>query len=290
MQTRDIFPEWGTEITDMSDLLQQDPRELRHMLYNRRMIVLHAPAWRPFEFYEFCKLWGEPWDNKKYTVSTEIWKPTFNPFTRERGYYTEISNKLSKRLNDYEMPWHADIANRVDGGVQFPHRVIYMRTVPNPLAGYTIWLDMEHAYPQLPESLRKRWEAVTVVQQNWHHPGRDIIEWPSMKQHPVTGRWSPRCNFHGVADSWIINLKLNGHSIGTGLVEELMTAMMEMPNAVYEHRWVPNDIVLYDNTPSVHRRTNPGLKEGEVRLMWRANIEHDLSLADKFQASNSVSQ
>lgn len=282
MQTKDIYPEWGTEITDMSDLFQQDPKELRHLLYSRRMLVLRAPAWKTFEFYDFCKLWGMPWDNKMYATSTEVWKATFNPNNREKGFYTEISNKMSPRLNDYEMPWHADIANRVDGGIQFPHRVIYMKTVPNPAAGFTIWLDMEHAYPQLPVGLRERWEAVTVIQQNWHHPGKDIIEWPSMKQHPVTKRWSPRCNFHGVSDAWILDLKLKGRSIGTGLVEELMTAMRDVPNSTYEHRWAPNDIVLYDNTPSVHRRTNPQLKAGQIRLMWRANIDHDLSLADKF--------
>lgn len=282
MQTKNIFEDWGTEITDMRDLFQQDTTELRRLLYERRMLVFHAPAWKPHEFVEFCKLFGRAWEAQDYTRSREVWRTAKNPATGQFGYYTEISNKLSKRLYDYEMPWHADIANRTDGGEQFPHRVIYMRTVPNKEAGFTIWLDMEKAYPHLPAGLRKRWESVTVVQQSWHNPGTDIIEWPSMKKHPVTGRWSPRCNFHGTPDSWIIDLKRDGHSIGTGLVEELMAAMHEVPGCVYEHRWEPNDIVIYDNTPSVHRRTDPKLREGEVRLMWRANIDHDLSIASKF--------
>lgn len=282
MQTKNIFDDWGTEITDMSDLFKCDTNDLRELLYKRRMLVFHAPDWYPYQFVEFCKLWGRPWSAMDYTRSREVWRASTNPTTKEKGFYTEISNKLSSRLHDYEMPWHADIANRVDGGISFPHRVIYMKTVPNPLAGFTIWLDMEKAYPELPAGLRKRWEAVTVVQQSWHWPGTDIIEYPSMKQHPVTKRWSPRCNFHGVPDSWIIDLKRNGISIGTGLVEELMQAMMEVPECVYEHKWAPNDIVIYDNTPSVHRRTNPKLSEGQVRLMWRANIDHDMNIADKF--------
>ena len=282
MQTKNIFEDWGTEFTDMSGLFQADQDELRYLLYKRRMLVFHAPAWRPFEFVQFCNLFGKAWSAVDYTRSREIWRPTKNPLTDETGYYTEISNKLSTRLHDYEMPWHADIANRTDGGINFPHRVIYMRTVPNRNAGFTIWLDMEKAYPLIPEGLRKRWEAITVVQQSWHNPGKDLLEYPSMKQHPVTKRWSPRCNYHGTPDSWIIDLKLQGRSIGTGLVEELMDAMTKIPECVYEHRWMPNDIVIYDNTPSVHRRTDPKLNEGDIRLMWRANIDHDMSLESRF--------
>jgi alpha-ketoglutarate-dependent taurine dioxygenase len=158
-----------------------------------------------------------------------------------------------------------------------------MKTVPNPLAGYTYWLDMELAYPEIHPQLRARWEKRTVVQQNWHNPGHDLIEWPSMKQHPVTGRWSPRCNYHGIADSWILDTKdAAGNSMGTGIVEELMEAMAEVPGCTYEQRWAPNDIVLYDNWPFVHRRTAPNLKEGQERLMWRANVDHDISLASSF--------
>lgn len=283
MQTRNIFEDWGTEITDMSDIFEQDTHELRKLLYERRMLVLHAPDWTKLEYWKFLALWGTPWDAREYTLSTERWEPIRDPADGSVKYITQISNKLSDRLVDYEMPWHADIANRVgEGKINLPHRCIYMKTVPNPLAGFTYWLDMEKAYPQLHPRLRSRWEARTIVQQNWHHPGRDIIEYPPMKQHPITGNWSPRCNFHGRKDAWIIDTKLDGLSMGTGIVEELMEAMALIPDCVYEHRWVPNDIVLYDNTPSVHRRATPELKPGEERLMWRANIDHDPALIKEF--------
>ncbi len=45
MQTKNIFADWGTEFTDMSDIFDQDTRELRKLLYDRKMIVLHAPEW-----------------------------------------------------------------------------------------------------------------------------------------------------------------------------------------------------------------------------------------------------
>jgi alpha-ketoglutarate-dependent taurine dioxygenase len=282
MQTKNIYEHWGTEITDMSDLFQQDIKELRHLLYNRKMLVFHAPDWTKLEYWNFLALWGTPWERQAYISSTEAWERIPSPDGKPR-FMTSMSNKLSKRLQDFKMPWHADIANRVDGGIQFPHRSIYMKTVPNPLAGYTYWLDMELAYPEVHPTLRKRWESRTIIQQNWHAPGKDVIEWPSMKQHPITKRWSPRCNYHGIADSWILDTRdSNGNSMGTGIVEELMEAMAEVPECVYEQRWAPNDIVLYDNWPFVHRRTAPNLKEGEERLMWRANVDHDIALAEKF--------
>lgn len=282
MQTKNIYEAWGTEITDISDLFQQDIKELRHLLYDRKMLVFHAPNWTKLEYWNFLALWGTPWEKAAYSSSRERWEQVPSTDGKVR-YMTSMSNKLSRRLKDYKMPWHADIANRVDGGIQFPHRSIYMKTVPNPLAGYTYWLDMELAYPEVHPQLRARWEKRTVVQQNWHNPGRDLIEWPSMKQHPITKRWSPRCNYHGIADSWILDTKdTAGNSMGTGIVEELMEAMSEVPNCTYEQRWAPNDIVLYDNWPFVHRRTAPDLKEGQERLMWRANVDHDISLADRF--------
>jgi alpha-ketoglutarate-dependent taurine dioxygenase len=282
MQTKNIFEDWGTEFTDMSDIFEQDLYELRKLLYERKMLVLHAPDWSKLEYYKFLELWGNPWDAIEYERSTERWESVRDPADGTLKYITQISNKLSSRLVDYEMPWHADIANRVNGKINLPHRCIYMKTVPNPEAGFTYWLDMEKAYPEIHPKLRGRWERLKVVQQNWHHPGKDIIEWPSMKQHPITKRWSPRCNFHGRADAWIIDTTIDGVSMGTGIVEEIMEAMAEIPNCVYEQRWVPNDIVLYDNWPFVHRRAYPDLKPGQERLMWRANIDHDIRLKEEY--------
>lgn len=283
MQLRNIYSDWGTEITDMSDIFQQDLQELRHLLYERKMLVFHAPDWTKLEYWHFLALWGRPWEAKDYIKSTERWEAVRDPKDNSIKYITSISNKLSKRLVDYEMPWHADIANRIDGGINLPHRCIYMKTVPNPRAGFTYWLDMEVAYPQVHPRLRERWEKRTVIQQNWHHPGRDIFPWSSIKTHPITKRSSPRVNYHGIIDSWILDTLDEGNrSMGTGIVEELMEAMAEVPGCVYEHHWVPNDIVLYDNWPFVHRRGELDLKEGQERLMWRANVEHDLSLKSRF--------
>jgi len=268
-------------------LFEQDPQELRHLLYDRKMLVFHAPDWSKIEYWHFLALWGEPWTAKDYIKSTERWEAVRDPKDNSVKFITSMSNKLSKRLVDYEMPWHADIANRVDGGINLPHRSIYMKTVPNPAAGFTYWLDMEVAYPQVHPKLRERWEKRTVIQQNWHHPGRDVFPWSPLKQHPITGRWSPRCNYHGIVDSWILDTKHDGDvSLGTGIVEELMEAMAEVPGCVYEHHWVPNDIILYDNWPFVHRRGELGLKEGDERLMWRANVDHDIKLKSRFQNAN----
>jgi alpha-ketoglutarate-dependent taurine dioxygenase len=282
MQYKDIYTHWGTEFTDISDLLQQDVRELRKILYQRKMLVFHAPDWDQLTYWKFLALWGNPWDREEYIKSTERWREVPDPESGQMRYITWMSNKLSKRLVDYKMPWHADIANRV-AGINFPHRCIYMKTVPNPEAGFTYWLDMEEAYYHVHPILRKRWESRTILQQNWHHPGRDVVETSAMKQHPITGKWSPRCNYHGIKNSWILDTKDSlGNSRGTGILEELMEAMSEVKDCVYEMRWQPNDIVLYDNWPFVHRRTAPNLKEGEERLMWRANIDHDVDLTIEF--------
>jgi len=287
MQTRNIYADWGTEVTDMQDLFEQDPQELRHLLYDRKMLVFHAPNWSKIEYWYFLSLWGEPWTGKDYIKSTEKWEAVRDPKDNSVKFITSMSNKLSKRLVDYEMPWHADIANRIDGGINLPHRSIYMKTVPNPEAGFTYWLDMEVAYPEIHPKLRERWEKRTVIQQNWHHPGRDVLPWSPMKQHPITGRLSPRVNYHGIVDSWILDTKHEGEvSMGTGIVEELMEAMAEVPGCVYEHHWTPNDIVLYDNWPFVHRRGELGLKEGDERMMWRANVDHDIRLKPRFQNAN----
>jgi alpha-ketoglutarate-dependent taurine dioxygenase len=284
MQTRNIFPEWGTEITDMSDLFEQDQHELRHLLYDRKMLVFHAPAWSKLEYWKFLALWGEPWDNVEYTKSNEHWEPIIDPSDGSTKYITSFSNKTSSRLGDREMPWHADASNRMSG-INFPHRSLYMQTVPNLEAGYTYWLDIELAYPEIHPRLRERWEKRIIIQQDWYNLGQDINTTSSIKVHPITGKRSPRCNYHGSDDSWILDTKINEVSMGTGIVEEVIEAMAEVPNVVYEHRWNPMDIVLYDNWPLLHRRTDLGLKPDEERLIWRGTIDHDLNLRSRFLAS-----
>jgi alpha-ketoglutarate-dependent taurine dioxygenase len=276
MQLKNIFENWGTEFTDINDIFEQDPKTLRRTLYERKMLVFHTPDWDKLTYWKFCNLFGDPWHAIEYAKSQERWERV-SPANESPKFITSISNKISARLVDYEMPWHSDIPNRV-GNISFPHRSIYMKTVPNPAAGFTYWLNMDYAYPLINSELRARWEALTVIQQSWHRPGSDITEYPSMKVHPVTGTKSPRCNFHGQKDSWIIDTKLNGVSQGTGIVQEVIDAMIAVPDSVYTHRWAPNDIVLYDNWPFVHRRDELHIKPGEERLMWRVNMEHDFTL------------
>ena len=45
MQVKNIYEKWGSEFTDISDLFEQDTRELRKLLYDRKMLVFHAPDW-----------------------------------------------------------------------------------------------------------------------------------------------------------------------------------------------------------------------------------------------------
>jgi len=284
-KSKNIFDDWGSVFDGPHNWIGKAAHgSLSKMLYERKLLVFKKIKLDPLQFWGLARKFGLPWKDDQYRYSMEKSIPLIHP-NLGNVFISAISNKISKRLGDREMPWHSDIPNAVS--YAFPIRAIYMKTCPNPKAGFTIWLNNHKAFKTVSEDLQKRWGMHRVVQQSWYEPGKDLQEFPSMLHHPITGEYSPRVNYYvddKQKEGWIIDTKLGGENQGTGIVAEMLKEMSAQPDCVYEHHWDETDLVVYDNYPFVHRRTALDIDDGQERLMWRVNIDHNSEARKFFEA------
>lgn len=140
----------------------------------------------------------------------------------------------------------------------------------------TEYADMRAAYDALEPSLRKRIVNMRVEHSIFHSRakmGMKASDWtadamrkrppvahPLVRTHPRTGRRALYLASHA---SHIVGLPMDE---GRELIEMLM-AHATQPEFVYAHQWEPADLVMWDDTWTMHRATPYEGREPRV-LRW----------------------
>jgi alpha-ketoglutarate-dependent 2,4-dichlorophenoxyacetate dioxygenase len=152
--------------------------------------------------------------------------------------------------------WHTDSSFKP---VPAMASLLSGREVP-PEGGETEFVSMRHAYATLPEATRRRLDGrVTVhsilysrstIAKGLFDPEheRDLppVRQALVRANPVNGRPSIYIGSH----AWYIEGMAYDES--RRLLDEL-TAHTTRPECVYQHRWPPWDLVMWDNRCVLHR-------------------------------------
>ena len=157
--------------------------------------------------------------------------------------------------------------------------MIYAEQVP-AYGGETHFCDMYSAFEQLDEDLKNRLMTMEAVhnldfsrsRRNQHDPLSDkqkanisSVNHPVIRTHPVTRR---KCVFLGDHAEYIQNVEYNE---GRELIEYL-NKRITTNSYKYEHKWQPNDLLVWDNRCLLHRSTEYDTAI-EKRVMRRVTIE-----------------
>lgn len=278
MKITNVHPQWGSIVeVDRDEFFSRDFDYWRNFIYERRFLVFKKMDFSKEDYVRFTYRFGNPWKIHEYAYSREGSEVVI--INNQRYCLSPFSNILSKRLQNSEMPWHADIPNRDVN--PFPFRSLWITKNPFPhISGKTSWLDLDLSLEYLTEEMKNLIPKVTVMQQSWYKPGTDFKEFPLLKVHPITGRPSLRLNYFndpdvGRLDAWITGVKINGVlQRDCSLIEEWLKYLEKIQNLVYTHQWDTYDIAIYDNWSYVHKRTViiPG-PDGE-RHFYRVNMDH----------------
>jgi taurine dioxygenase len=180
-----------------------------------------------------------------------------------------------------DIGWHSDQAY-----VVAPNRgkLLYAVAVPEE-GGMTGFIDGERTYAALPEAMKRRIDALHVVQ-SWRHAQETIarnrifykkgatqladdrypdIAYPLVVRHPRTGR--PSLN---VPPLWAAGVVELPGAEGKALVDELI-AHITLPQFAYWHSYRPGDVVAWDNWRYVHAAS--GTPGRYVRTLWSTVIK-----------------
>jgi taurine dioxygenase len=171
----------------------------------------------------------------------------------------EHSNPNGRHPDKGTLAWHTDGSwQRVTGQVT----VIYAEVAAGE-GGDTHFCDMYGAYERLSEQWKSRIAKLRAVhnldfsrtRRHGEEPMTEAqkkavppVDHPVVRTHPDTGR---KCLFLGDHAEYILGMD---YQQGRALIEEL-NALAIQPDLVYQHRWQPFELIVWDNRCLQHRAT-----------------------------------
>lgn len=274
----DINSTWATKIEfdNPLDFFNQPKGYWRELLYQRKLLIFKKMAFTKEDYAKFSLEFGRPWTNQEYQYSHEHTED----IVTDNGVMTlsPFSNRVSTRIKLQSMPYHADIPNKATN--PFPIRSLWITKNPRPeISGITGFLNItEEAFSYLTQEQRDLLDQIKIIQQSWYSPGTDLKEYPFIKTQPITGERSLRLNYYNkgsVKGAWICGVKINDQlQPDCLLVEQYLRQLLQFKELQYFHTWDTFDILIYDNYPFVHNRSELILEPGEERHFYRMNIDH----------------
>lgn len=152
--------------------------------------------------------------------------------------------------------WHTDSCFKIPPALA---SVLSARIVATT-GGETEFVSMRRTWDRLPETLRRKLDNAYAWHDYAHSRGKIAphlaskrerstmppVSWRMRWRNPVNGRdalyiASHTCGIDGMENAAALQL-----------IDEL-TALATQPECIYQHRWRPGDVVMWDNRATMHR-------------------------------------
>ena len=218
---------------------------------------------------QFARCFGEP---GLRSLPPDQWPegPDHNPLVMLISNIREKGEPIGA-LPDGELWFHHDMCY-----VEAPPKATLLYAVEVPAqGGDTRFSNMYKAYEALSDTTKQRIDGLKALQiydykttekVDLEGDIRQIAHYlqPVAITHPVTGRKALYVNP-------LITARIEGlpGREGDALLEQLL-GFTENPEIIYEHRWRPGDLLMWDNLSSCHARTD--FSSTERRLLRRCTL------------------
>ena len=263
--TTDLSPRIGTRIdTDLDTLLSgTHAAEIRELAERRGVLVIRGVAMDDEQQLEFTRTLGPMFN----AGSGDIYKVTFD----------KRENPILWQYNYGNFSWHID---RTDTDVP-PFMSILNAKRLAPAGGETEFANTYAAYEDLPDEDKRLIGGLKVIhkvaasfQETVPNPTPEQQSaWAGYpdKVHPLV--WQHRSGRRSLITSTsAVEIVDMDAAEGKALLNRMM-AWATRPECVYVHQWQLSDLVMCDNTGTMHRVRPYDLGAG--RLLHRTTIHGD---------------
>jgi alpha-ketoglutarate-dependent taurine dioxygenase len=264
----DLRPRIGSELTvDVEDLINGNAAgEIRELLEQRGVVAFRELNLSDEQQVTFTKTLGSIVDEGV----NNVYKITMDPLENANAEYLKGA-----------FYWHID---GTMSDVPILASIMTARRL-SPVGGDTQFSNTYAAWDDLPESEKTALEKLKVVHsieasqryvnpepswetfQQWqrHAPRTLPLVWKhrSGRKSLVLGSTASHVEGMDLRDGWALLTRLRDYAT--------------QPQFVYSHRWKIGDLVIWDNTGTMHRATAYPLDSG--RLMLRTKINGEESFA-----------
>jgi taurine dioxygenase len=266
---RPLTPNLGAEIrgVNLAESVTDDLFRAIYQAFLRYQVLLFPPRFLPpGRQVAFARQFGEV----QIHVMNQYHADGF-PELYRLSNLDEHGNPNGKHPDRGTLAWHTDGSwSRVTGQAT----LIYGEVVSEH-GGETHFCDMYGAYDRLDPAWKARIAKLRAVHNldfsRTRRHGEDPmteaqrlakppVDHPVVRTHPETGR---KCLYLGDHAEYIVGM---GYDEGRALIEEL-NALAIHPDLTYEHRWRPDELIVWDNRCLMHRATeyNPATQRRVVR-------------------------
>lgn len=263
-----LTPRIGSELkANLQDMLNGNAgKEVRALLEERGVVAFRELNLTDEQQVAFTRTLGEVVDEG----INNIYKITMDPLENSNAEYLKGA-----------FYWHID---GTMSDVPILASVMTARRL-SPVGGDTEFSNTYAAWDDLPESEKKSLEKLKVVH-SIEASQRYVTPEPSWAQFQDWQRHKPRVLplvwKHRSGRKSLVLGSTASHVEGMDLREgwALLTRLRDFatqPQFVYSHKWKIGDLVIWDNTGTMHRATAYPLDSG--RLMLRTKIHGEESFA-----------
>lgn len=170
-------------------------------------------------------------------------------------------------LGNAELTFHSDLSYLPEPGTL---SLLYAREIPDE-GGDTYWCDCYAAYDALSDTMKQQLDGVRAVHRHYvedQNPETPASH-PVACTHPNTGRKALYVGPH-------LTKYIEGVSAdeSDALLAQLYEHALD-PEFIYAHRWHVDDLVVFDNRCTMHRR-DP-FPDNLRRVIWRTQIFNDIA-------------
>lgn len=268
--TRELTPRIATEInSDKATLLSgKHSSQMRELLEQRGVLVFPKIDFSDDEQVAFTKSLG--------TFAPEmageiIYKVTLDTNANSRADYLKGS-----------LYWHID---GTMNDVPILASLLSMKQLPSTGGGDTEFCNTYAAYDDLPADEKRQIETLRVMHSAWntlfyYAPEPDIETLRGMmrigdKELPLvwTHRSGRKSLVIGATARHVVDMEFKKSA-------ELLVQLRDWatkPQFVYRHKWSVGDLVIWDNTGTMHRATPYDPKSG--RMLHRTKLEGEEAFA-----------
>ena len=276
MQTRPLSPALGIEIrgVDLSQPMDEATFDaMRQLWYAHCVLCLPGQQLGDLDQVRFAERFGELAMTLHEYEAGKI-HPALMYVTNEKK-----DGKFVGALPDGEMFFHSDMCYLERPSMA---TMLYAMVIPSQ-GGNTLFANMYKAYEALSEEKKRRLDGLKAV--NTYDPGNSnyaamrtrmnaapsatarSYAHPIVFTHPATGKKALYIN--RLMTESIVGMD---REEGATLLESLFDHQ-EQPQFIYEHRWTPGDVVIWDNRCTLHARTN--FSADQLRKLRRVTVKGD---------------
>jgi alpha-ketoglutarate-dependent taurine dioxygenase len=264
LKTSDLTPKIGTLVeTDAATLISGAvSAEICELVQSRGVLVLRGCAMDDYQQLAFTRTLGPVLDEK----SGEVYKVTYDPRESPKLYFYTPGNFF----------WHID---RTDSDVPPFVSMLNAKRLPD-VGGDTLFANTYAAYEALPAADQALIEHLKVV----HKVEASFRFVPDLTEEQVAAFRAHEPKVHPLVWRHRNGRKsLITSTSAAGIVgmeqadgEALLQRMMDwatQPQFVYVHQWQLGDVVMWDNTGTMHK-ARP-YAEDSGRLLHRTTVLGD---------------